>query len=382
MSLLACQHDAYRRSMVAAILDVIPGEGSVELILADTVLYPEGGGQPDDHGTLDGQPVLGLRKTDRGVAHRVATQPSGESVEVVVDWARRLDHMQQHTAQHLISAIAADRFNAATTAFHLRADLCDIDLSRTLSAAEVDALQAAVNAEIRAGRAVGAVEVDPEDLDAVRCRKLPDGLTGPVRLVEIDGIDRNTCGGTHVASTAELQAVVLLEPLSHKGGCKLRYLAGGRVISGLSAANDRETVLSRALSCGPDQHAEAIGRMQAEAKAASRSRKALQMELAGLLGAQLAASGQARLHREDADLGFLGGIASAALRQRPDTTFLLTCGKDGGAGMFVLAGPPDAVAALGRQVAEAVEGRGGGRAGRYQGRAQRLDLAALAVLAQ
>ena len=125
MPLLACQHDAYRRSMTAAILDVLPVDGGVEVILADTVLYPEGGGQPDDHGTLDGQPVLGLRKTDRGVAHRLTARPAGESVEVVLDWARRLDHMQQHTAQHLISAIAADRFSADTTAFHLRDGLCD-----------------------------------------------------------------------------------------------------------------------------------------------------------------------------------------------------------------------------------------------------------------
>ncbi|MDG1483147.1 MAG: alanyl-tRNA editing protein [Myxococcota bacterium] len=380
MTLLACQHDAYRRSMTAAILDVLPVDGGVEVILADTVLYPEGGGQPDDHGTLDGQPVLGLRKTDRGVAHRIAARPEGESAEVVLDWTRRLDHMQQHTAQHLISAIAADRFSADTTAFHLRDGLCDIDLSRSLSRAEADALQAAVNAEIRAARAVGAVEVAAADLDDVRCRKLPDGLTGPVRLVEIDGIDRNTCGGTHVASTAELQAVVLLPPLSHKGGCKLRYLAGGRVTDGLSAAHDRETTLSRALSCGSDQHAEAIKRMQAEGKAAARVQKALQMELSGLLGGELARSEQAHLHRDDADLGFLRGVAAAAAQRAPGRLFVLTGGTDGGAGVFMLIGPAEAVAALGPEVAMAVTGRGGGAKGRYQGKAQALDLAAVSAL--
>jgi misacylated tRNA(Ala) deacylase len=381
MSLLTCQQDAYRRTLTAPVLGITPQpDGGVEVLLSDTVLYPEGGGQPDDHGTIDGMPVLGLRRTDGGVAHRLAAAPAGDTVTVAVDWARRLDHMQQHTAQHLLSALAADRLHADTTAFHLGAEVCDIQLSRMLTPAETRSLQDWANAEIRANRAVGMSLVTAEDLDGVRSRGLPEGLTGPVRLVTIAGIDRNTCGGTHVASTAELQAVVVLPPLSQKGGCQLRYLAGGRVIDGLAAAHDRETALSRDLSCGPEQHAMAIGRLQVSLADALKDRKALQIELAGLLGEALARSGERWLHRPGEDLPFLGGIVSAAVRQCPDRVFLATTGLDHAAGMFVLAGPPEPVAALGPRVAAALDGRGGGRAGRYQGKAQRMDLAALAAL--
>jgi len=193
MAILTCQRDAYRRSMIVPVREVLPVDEGVEVVLEDTVLYPEGGGQPDDHGTLDGQPVLGLRKTAEGhIAHRLAAAPAQDSVALTVDWARRFDHMQQHTAQHLISALAADRFDALTTAFHLREGVCDIDLSRKLTQREASELQAAVNDEIRAARSVQHTLVSAEDLDAVRTRGLPAGLTGPVRLVEIAGIDRNT----------------------------------------------------------------------------------------------------------------------------------------------------------------------------------------------
>ena len=383
MAILTCQRDAYRRSMIVPVREVLPVDEGVEVVLEDTVLYPEGGGQPDDHGTLDGQPVLGLRKTAEGhIAHRLAAAPAQDSVALTVDWARRFDHMQQHTAQHLISALAADRFDALTTAFHLREGVCDIDLSRKLTQREASELQAAVNDEIRAARSVQHTLVSAEDLDAVRTRGLPAGLTGPVRLVEIAGIDRNTCGGTHVANTAELQAVVLLPPLSQKGGCKLRYLAGGRVIDGLRAAHDHEVALSRSLSCGPAAHAAAIKRLQDEAKSAAREKKALMMALSGLRGGELARSGAARFHHDEADLGFLRGVGSAAAAAAPERVFVLTGGSDGQPGVFMLIGPADAVAAKGPLVAAAVSGRGGGAKGRYQGKAQQLDLAAVDALAE
>ena len=361
MAILTCQRDAYQRSLTVPVHEVLPVEAGVEVILEDTILYPEGGGQPDDHGTLAGQPVLGLRKTVEGrVAHRLAAAPTQASVELMVDWTRRFDHMQQHTAQHLISALAADRFDALTTAFHLRDGVCDIDLSRKLTQREANALQAAVNDEIRAARPVQHTLVSAEALDSVRTRGLPKGLSGPVRLVEIEGIDRNTCGGTHVANLAELQAVVLLPPLSQKGGCKLRYLAGGRVISGLRSAHDHEVTLSRRLSCGPEAHAEAISRLQGDAKRAAREKKALMMELSGLRGIELARSGAARFHHEDADLGFLRGVGTAAAAEAPERVFVLTGGTDGQPGVFMLIGPADAVAAKGPLVAAAVSGRGGG----------------------
>lgn len=369
MSTLTCQRDAYRRTALARVLDVIEHTEGVEVRLSETLLYPEGGGQPDDHGTIDEAPVRALRKgTDGAVWHRLDRPPRGAEAVVTVDWARRFDHMQQHTAQHLISAIAADQLGAETVAFHLRPDVCDIDMGRVLTPAEVVDLEGRVNDAIRADRPVRARLATPAELDGVRSRGLPANFQGSVRLVEIEGLDSNTCGGTHVSRLGALQAVSLLPPQKNKGGSKLRYLAGGRVVAYLRAVYDREHALSKLLSSGPPAHADAVRRLQQGTKDSGRAQKALMVELAGLQGHALAQQPQPHLHRADADMGFLRAAASAAVDAAPSRIFLLT-----GGGMFMLAGPAGPVAELGPKVAALLGGRGGGAHGRFQGRAASLD---------
>jgi len=375
MSLLSCQLDAYLTQTDAAVLDTRAHPDGVEVRLGATLLYPEGGGQPDDHGSVAGRPVRALRKDADGVVwHLLDDAPAQETVTVTVDWGRRFDHMQQHTAQHLISAIAADRFGALTTAFHLRPGVCDIDLSRGLSAKELRALESAVNTAIRDNLAVRAQVSSVEALDAVRTRGLPAGFSGDVRLVEIDGLDLNTCGGTHVASLGELQAVSLMPLQKNKGGAKLRYLAGGRLLSRLAETYAREHTISKLLSSGLSEHAEGIRRLQQGAKDAARSQKALLGELASFIGGDLARQARPHLHREEADMNFLRAAATAATSAAPERTFLLT-----GGGMFMVAGPEAAVKALGPQVAALLGGRGGGARGRFQGRVGSLDQIEAAV---
>ncbi|MEL6342783.1 MAG: alanyl-tRNA editing protein [Myxococcota bacterium] len=369
MSLLRCQTDAYLRELTTVVQNILPvnDAGLVDVVLAETVLYPEGGGQPSDFGQIDGQPVLSLRRGSNGlVYHRLAQPPAQETVTITVDWPRRFDHMQQHTAQHLISALAADRFGAETTAFHLRPDICDIDLSGVLSTEAVTDLQEQVNAVIRADHPVRHRLVAAAALDTVRTRGLPEGFAGPVRLVEIEGVDLNTCGGTHVASTAALHAVVLL-PLQKN---KLRYLAGQRVIDAVQTAAARDLALSQLLSCGVAEHLDAVARLQQGARRDRSAVKDAHQELAQLLGASLARTDApvAVLHRPEADMNLLRTIASAAMAERDDSVYLLL-----GDGVFMLAGPDAAVAAAGPQIAAALGGRGGGRGGRFQGRFSRVD---------
>jgi len=378
--LLPCQIDSYRQSNRAAVRSCEPaGESTFDVVLSESVLYPEGGGQPSDGGTVGGLPVMSLRtRSDGAVVHTLGGAVSGE-VEVTVDWSRRYDHMQQHTSQHLLTAIAQDRFGLATTAFHLGAERCDIELDGMLSAADLTALEAAVNAEVRAARPVATKLARPDELAAlgVRTRGLPEGFQGDVRLVSIEGIDLNTCGGTHAANTAELQALKLTGTEPMRGGTRLFYLAGGRVLGALDGALGRERALSRLLTCPAAEHADAVARVMAGAKSAGKEKKGLLSELAGLIGRELAASGTAHLHRPAGDMGFLSAVAGAAGRAKPGLTVLLTAGSQ--EGVFLLIGPPDRVSALGPRIAEVLGGRGGGARGRFQGKGSRLDRAAEAA---
>ena len=382
MPLVACQRDATLRTLQTEVLACTPAGDHHEVVLADTVLYPEGGGQPADHGQIAGVPVDDVRLRDGVVVHRTRGPVALGTVEVAVDWARRFDHMQQHTGQHLLTAVAQDRFGWPTTSFHLHprtpggpVPLCDIELGGEPTDAQLVELERAVNAAIREDRAVGWREVDRPTWEAmaIRSRGIPDHVE-QVRIVEIDGIDANTCGGTHVAGLGELQCLKLFGTERIRGGTRLFYAAGDRVLDLLDEAHRRTLDLNKALSEGPEAHVAAVQRLIDRAKSADKVVKGLQLELAAHLGASLAPleGPVLGLHRDQGDTAFLNAVATAALGPDDSRCLVLTAGE-GDAGFFLVAGPPERVAAHKAAILEALDGRGGGRPGRLQGKANRLS---------
>lgn len=371
MSLLACQHDARLRSLDTEVVSCTAlADGQYAVLVQDTVLYPEGGGQPPDHGAIGPARVVDVQRTPQGVVYTCDRPVSLGPATVTVDWERRFDHMQQHSAQHLLTALAQDHFGRPTVGFHLGDRLSTVDLEGPrLDDKEIKTLEGLVNDAILAAHPVHHRAVDPETYAqlAVRSRGLPASHAGPVRLVEIAGIDTNTCGGTHVAHTGELQAFVVVRSENLKGGQRLHWLAGRRALRALSASVAREAALSSLLTAPPSEHLAMVTKLRDSAKAAAKERATLQRELAGHLGRALAASGDnpVGLHREGADLGTLKALADAARTDRPDLLVLLT-----GQGVFLLAGPAETVAERGPAVAAALKGRGGGRGGIYQGKAE------------
>lgn len=385
MSLQPCQEDAYAEhgwSNVESCTAV--GDGHYAVIVDRSVLYPEGGGQPADRGTIGGAAVLDVQKDASGRVEVTTDAPvdSGR-VEVTVDMVRRFDHMQQHSAQHLITAVAQDHFSRSTLSFHLGAESCSIDLDGPLSPDELRALEERVNAEIRRDRAVThrVVSIDEYAQLEVRSRGLPAGYVGDVRLVAIDGLDVNTCGGTHVSRLGELQMVHLTGTEKVRGGVRVSYLAGGRALERLRDSTRRRATLNRSLKCGPGEHLDAIQRLLDDAKASGRVRRQLLAELGEALGSSVPGNAPERavhLHRLEADLGLLKRIADAARDAGHTGPLLLTGGEQ--SGVFLVDGPQELVARVGPRVAEAVRGRGGGRGTRFQGKAEAVDAAHVGLL--
>jgi misacylated tRNA(Ala) deacylase len=385
----ACLRDSSLQVIVTTVRTCVPRGDAYDVVLDDTVLFAEGGGQPSDTGWLvqgDGcggvlrRRVRQVLRDESGNFLHVADGPlvpsseGGAAVEARVDWDRRFDHMQQHTGQHLLTAVAQDRFGWATTAFHLGVELSDVELAvSAISQSGIEALEVAINQEILAARPVRVSEVEAASALAdptVRTRGLPEGHHGAVRIVEIEGIDRNTCGGTHLWSTSALGALKLLGTEALRGGTRLRFAAGGRVLSLLGQALSREDTLARVLSCPPVEFSSAVTRLLDQARGAEKALRSLRDELASALGAEIGASSErlVALHRDDADFAFLNAVASAALRRREGMLLLLTAGDPAGEGIFLLAGPAEIVGAQGPLVAEHLGGRGGGARGRYQGK--------------
>ena len=376
MPIPAYEREPFLRSIETDVVRTGEERGRPFVVLADTILYPEGGGQPADRGWIGGVPVDDVRTVEGEVRHYLAGAPPTGRVQVELDWLRRFDHMQQHTGQHLLTAVAEQRFGWHTTAFHLGEQLSDVELDTPKIAPEQLAeLEEAVAAEIRAARPVTARRVGPEEYATlpVRSRGLPGGFTGAVRLVEIAGIDLNTCGGTHVRGTAEIEGLKLLGTEAMRGGTRLFYVAGARLRRLLGAHHERSAKLRQLVGTSDEELPSGVSAKLDQLKDAQRTVKALEEELAAAAGRALATAAEdvVSAHWPERDLVFLQRVAKELVRLAPERVALLTAG-DEGQGAFVLCAGERArleLATAGRGVAEILGGRGGGSGRIFQGKA-------------
>jgi alanyl-tRNA synthetase len=343
--------------------------------LEQTVFYPEGGGQPPDRGTIDGVEVIDVQARGTEVLHLVTGSPPwsvGQKVEARIDARRRFDLRQQHTAQHLLTAVLADRHRRPTTSFHLGERLVAIEVEgEPPPPGRLPEWEAEVNALVLEDRPVRTRWVSPEALAALplRTRGLPRDHVGDVRLVEIAGIDLNTCGGTHVSRLGEIQAVHLVRAERARGGSRITFLAGGRVLDALRRAESVEAALNERIGTAPEEFAAVLDGWTAERKRAAKKIRELEAQLATPLGEALAAESGPVLARllPSGGAELLRATAKAALARRPEATVVLVSEEDGC--FLVQAGPqgPDDVAPLGARLREALGAKGGGKGRTSQG---------------
>lgn len=377
---LAYERDPHRRSLATKILRAGADAHGAFVVLADTILYPEGGGQPADHGRVNGVPVEDVQWVAGEPRHYVASAIPPGPADVELDWERRFDHMQQHTAQHLLTALAQDRFHWATTAFHLGAKTSDIELDvRRLPPAALDALEDAAAAEIRTGRPVSARRVAAAEFASlsVRTRGLPEDLRGDIRLVEIAGLDLNTCGGAHVDNTAAIETVKLLRAEPMRGGARVHFVAGGRVRRLCGEHETRNDALRRLLGAGDDELIRVATLKLGQLQAAEKRIRGLERSVARQEAERVARSGEAvaAAHWDDVDAAFLRRVARDLDRLGARGIVLLTAGA-GPEGAFLLRGAPDSTvdfARLAQGVAAMLEGRGGGAGLLFQGKAEAIS---------
>lgn len=227
------QPRAFAAEAIVSRIEAI-GPDESELWLDATPFYPEGGGQPGDDGTIAGFAVLSTTERDGEVVHRVAASATripleGSVVACAVSREGREDRTVQHSAQHLLSSVALRLLGATTLSFHLGAEYSSIDLDVPPPGdEELDELEDEVRSVVREDYRVITHLCPPEDASSFPLRKEPTVQPGTLRIVEIDGLDYSACCGTHVRSTAEIGSFRLTKAERYKGGCRLRFVAGGR----------------------------------------------------------------------------------------------------------------------------------------------------------
>lgn len=382
MKQIPCYEKApYLRELEVEVGEVRREEGRLFALLDDTILYPEGGGQPCDFGWLNGVRIDDVRQQGAEIRHYL----TGGEVRVgkgmlLLDWQRRFDHMQQHTAQHLLSALALDLFGWRTRAFHLGVEVSDIDLdTATPTEEEINALEEAVAVQIQAARRIQIRRVDPVDCSSleVRSRGLPAGHSGDVRLVEIEGVDLNTCGGTHVAMTSEVGGVKIIRSEAQRGGTRLFWVAGGRLRRRLGRHEARSGELRGLLDTGDDELV-SVCRLKLDQLAGERrQRRLLEEELAQRIVRELEACPGALLERQlvGVEANLLRRVSEEIGRRPGERVAFLTCEGDRGALFSLVQGGDGSrdLRALGSQVCEILQGRGGGSERLFQGKADSLS---------
>jgi alanyl-tRNA synthetase len=219
-----------------------------------TAFYPTSGGQPFDVGTLGDARVVDIVDEDARIAHVLETSARlavNDEVKGRIDWTRRFDHMQQHTGQHLLSAVFEELFGHKTVSVHFGPESATLDLDAPLLSRE-----RALKAERRANEIVfenRSVRVTFEDAaTATGLRKQVD-RTGELRIVEIEGIDRSACGGTHVGGTGEIGAVMVRRVEKYKQAARVEFICGWRALARTRADFDALTAIAGSLTAAIDE---------------------------------------------------------------------------------------------------------------------------------
>lgn len=230
------EDNAYEVTFSAEVISVTPVKDGAEVVLSRTCFFPEEGGQSADRGTLMGFPVIDVQIRDGVITHTVGAVDAcdafrvGETVTGQIDWEFRFRNMQMHSAEHICSGLVHSHFGFANVGFHLSENSATMDYNGELTKEQVEAIETEVNRIIVEGRRIKAWYPSPEELKTLPYRSKKE-LTGPVRIVEIEGTDLCACCATHVRSTSEIGLFKVVSSERYKGGTRLHYLAGFRALS-------------------------------------------------------------------------------------------------------------------------------------------------------
>jgi alanyl-tRNA synthetase len=362
--------DSYLRRFEATVLRHITYKDKAAVVLDETAFYPEAGGQLGDRGTLGGAVVSDTQELDDGtIIHvmngelpAVGTRVAGE-----LDWARRRQHMAQHTAQHLLSGTLLERAQAPTASARLGESALTIDVARDrVPEAELAAAEDLANDIIDDDLVVRAWFPTPDELAAIKLRRDPK-VTADIRVVAIGDFDFSPCGGTHAARTAQLGSVRITGAERYKGMTRVTFTAGRKARAELFTRDQVLRQLAARFSCAPGDVPAAIEKLARDAEGAGAEITALRGKLATLVASSFEGTG-AVVAVLPGDAEMLRSVAAKLVAAGRDA--LLAAPDDSGTTVVLFRAAASSVdcGALWKKLAALSGGRGGGRADRAEGR--------------
>jgi alanyl-tRNA synthetase len=376
--------DSYLTEFEATV--VAHGEGG-RIYLDRSAFYPTSGGQPFDRGVLGGSGAPGLAVLDvvdegERVAHVLgdgdaSKLAAGERVTGNIDWSRRFDHMQQHSGQHLLSALFVERLGLATRSVHFGVETSTLDLDASeLGAEPLRAVEARANELVNENRTLSVAEEEaPEGLRKQSAR------SGPLRIVSITGLDRSACGGTHVARTGEIGPILLRKLERVRKLLRVEFVCGGRAARRARADYDALARVGGLLSASIDDVVDVVSKRLAEQQRDAAALRIARESLDGYQAAELhararaEAGGGAALHlerRAEGSAQELRGLALAYIAQ-PNALFIAALERPASILLAASADTGVDAGAVLKAALAAAGGRGGGSARVAQGSLDSAD---------
>jgi alanyl-tRNA synthetase len=367
-------YDSFEREFEAQVLSCEPAMVAAgltapawDVALDRTLFYPTSGGQPHDVGRLGGAGVLDVREEDDEIIHVIDRPLELGPVQGCVDWDRRLDHMQQHTGQHLLSAIFQERFGLPTVSFHLGSETSTIDLRGPEPSEEIrEGAARAANEVIFEDRPVTVRYGTAEQLAQIGVRKEVD-RAGILRAIEIEGADLQPCGGTHVKRTGQIGLLLLRRCTKIRQDWRVEFVCGRRAERTARADFQRLRQLAAKLDCAPEVAPEAAERAVTERDAHFKKMRAISNQLAEAEAALILLKhppgrGGVRLvvrNLDNASAEYLGHFAARLTKEEKTAVVLIS--KEEGHMVFAQHSSSGIdMNALLKQVLDRTGGKGGG----------------------
>ena len=351
--------DPFLREFSAQVLSCEEVKGGFSVVLDATAFYPEGGGQPADRGTLGMIRVLDVHEKDGVITHLCdgGFEP-GETVKGAIDWARRFDHMQQHSGEHICSGLICERFGCDNVGFHMGADIVTIDFNAEIGWEELMEIEARANQYIYEDHAIDIQFHRGAELETIDYRsKKP--LEGDVRIVSFPGADCCACCGTHVASSGQVGIVKFLSCQKFREGVRIELLCGERAYRYLSATWEQNLRVAQSLSAKPTESAAAVARMETELGALKLRSARLEGQVFTQVAARLAGQGDVLLFEEDMSPDSVRMLCDAVMNTCGGRCAVFA-GADG-AWKYALGQKDGDLRDLVKRLNAALRGRGGGK---------------------
>ena len=358
--------DCHLRQFTATVTGCVQTAKGYEVTLSATAFYPEGGGQACDLGVLGGVRVLDVRERDEDVIH-LCDGPLAEGTEVegTINWDRRFDLMQQHTGEHILSGLIHEKYGYHNVGFHVGKQAMEIDFDGPIPVEELMELEAKANAAIWQDLQIKCWYPSREELPNVTYRSKRE-LPWPVRIVQVPGFDSCACCGVHTARTGEVGIIKILGAMKFHEGIRIEMLCGRRAYEFLGQVYDQNRLVSQAFSAKILQTGEAARRMNEQLNQEKLRAALLEKRVFAFLAGSYEKAGDV-VHFED-------GLSSVGVRELADAIAercggiaAVFSGSDEAGYSMCLIGKGLDVKPLGTELTRALNGRGGGKPGSFQG---------------